>query len=465
MTRKSSLGMVVALLAAAACAASDVGPTAVCDARVARWRVSVRSYDRVDILLVLDASPSMVEERRHFVETQWPRAIQLLLRGKTDDAKLEISPVGNLRVGVISSDLGAGAEGAAPGCSAHGAQARLQNGAACHASKPSFVWHYAGAHDPVETERALRCLADVAPSTCSLSQPLAAARQALSISEADGGFPRENALLMIVILTDRDDCSLASDCSSSSADLPALQGYVDYLRGLRPNDDWSVVPVIIAGAPPDWVRSVREQSKRDEAYDALFADPRLAPGAVSCTSPTANATAPARLLQFARAYGEAAYVHSICDYDLAGAFEEVLSWSIGGGEVASCLRLPVIPDRRGLVPCRVTWELPETSDPEEPLTPVRCDERPGLLTQPAPELSQRSARGRVLCDVRQAPLASGPDGQLVPQGDGFYVDLKPDPAYCRVRSGVAIEFTERARPPNGVTVRLVCTDDTQRAPV
>jgi hypothetical protein len=103
----------------------------------------------------------------------------------------------------------------------------------------------------------------------------------------------------------------------------------------------------------------------------------------------------------------------------------------------------------------MTWELPLKVEAEQPLTPAHCSDRPGLLTTPARVFPQRSETGRTLCEVRRAPFVQDSDGGVVADGEGFYT---PITRTCRSRTGAhELLFTEHARPPNGVTLRLSCT--------
>jgi hypothetical protein len=522
LTPKRRLAILL-LMAAAGCADIVDTDSAICDADVQRKKLSSQGYDRVDLLFVLDDSPSMAQERKHFLERQLPRAMQLLLHGQTTTgAPVSFSPPRNLHVGVISSDMGVGADGVVSDCSGSGDDARLLNGAQCGALEPGFVWYYDGKDDPDATASAVQCIADVGNSGCQVSQPLEAALKALWPAgsadwethvpvpsdryrfrgdsdghglQANAGFLRsEGALsqIIVIILTDQDDCSIddlttftsdpsqpasgeaaALGCLRNPDKLRAIQTYVGGFRALRPGSENLMTVGIIAGVPPEWVSSVLEPARQHfadttqlrGAFDALLADPRMQAdpsGAMpSCSSAIATATAPRRLMQFARNSGPSAFVQSICDYDLAAMMAEMFPpFTRSYGNVGLCTLRSLVPDHGELLPCRITWELPESRDPEEPLTPASCAERPDLLSEPGAGFPKRSQRGRVLCEVRQAPLMIAADGSRRPTGEGFFADPKRS---CGTEYS-QIVFTEHANPPPGVTLNLECVDLTQHAP-
>jgi hypothetical protein len=128
-----------------------------------------------------------------------------------------------------------------------------------------------------------------------------------------------------------------------------------------------------------------------------------------------------------------------------------------------CANVSYTPDSRGFLPCRMTWELPETADPAKPLTPTRCEERPEFLSVPAAGFPQRSERGRVLCEVRQTPATRAADGTFTPVGEGFYFDRAQILLRCSRSSPSPLSFSPRAVPPSGVTVHIECVDETQHA--
>lgn len=168
------------------------------------------SDDRLDLLFVLDTSPSMAPHRQRVIE-QLPAMIEAMKnRGN--------GYYPDLRVAVISADLGAPAS---MGCSAEGDGARplpLPRGAAC--PMPSEAWlsldlmgetnMVGGSTEPGrQIAEALTCMMQVEVG-CALQQPLEAMRRALDPEQGTlKAMRRPGARLKVVVITDKDDCSIA----------------------------------------------------------------------------------------------------------------------------------------------------------------------------------------------------------------------------------------------------------------
>ncbi len=174
----------------------------------------------VDILFVVDNSESMKHEQANLAQ-QFPRLIGALRSPKLG-GKLP-----NIRIGVVSTDLGTGGSGP---CSPGGDGARLQRtakAAGCTATpKEPWISYQEGktnvrnskAKDPVaQIQQAFSCVAQLGISGCGFEQPLEVARRALDpVGNVNPGFLRNNpaagndALLAVIFITDEDDCSAAN---------------------------------------------------------------------------------------------------------------------------------------------------------------------------------------------------------------------------------------------------------------
>lgn len=201
----------------------------------------------LDILFVLDRTMSMADQDETLRANA--RAFANVL------AQIE-GGLPDLHVAVISADLGG--QGVA-GCGA-GDGARFLGGQRCGLSGPFLHARTADA-DYFAT---FSCLLEAPLSTCPVNQPIAAAVRSLDGSEpANDGFRREGAYLVIVVITDGDDCSLiergvlagltsedAVDARCSSLGEPPLASVRDSIDWLRPVDPKRLIGTLIAGTPP-----------------------------------------------------------------------------------------------------------------------------------------------------------------------------------------------------------------------
>lgn len=180
----------------------------------------------LDILFVVDNSPSMIDKQRSLAQN-FPRMIEVL---ENLDGGLP-----NLHIGVITSDMGTlGSSSPLPGpsigqagqggCAGRGHDGQLL--ASSPALQDSFISDVAGPNDTRirnytgELQTVFSQIASVGQGGCGFEQHLASMRRAL-VQPANGGFLREDANLAIVIIADEDDCSVR-DPALFGPDSPAL---------------------------------------------------------------------------------------------------------------------------------------------------------------------------------------------------------------------------------------------------
>ena len=193
----------------------------------------------VDILFVVDNSNSMDHEQKN-LKQNFPKLIDALRSNKLG-GKLP-----NVRIGVISTDLGAGKYNL-PSCELTGGDAgKLWNKpqiAGCQAPKDKWIEYNDGKHnitgatgDPITAVKsAFQCIAQIGLQGCGFEQTLESSRRALDPAlNVNPGFLRndpksgKDALLAVVYITDEDDCSAAKDTLYD----PAQQGLTDPLGPL-----------------------------------------------------------------------------------------------------------------------------------------------------------------------------------------------------------------------------------------
>jgi hypothetical protein len=365
----------------------------------------------VDLLLAIDGSRDMAEVRASFV-AQLPQAVVALTSGDHDhDGVAEHAPVTSLHVGVISTDMGTG-DAVAPGCASGFGDDGILRRTGCD-SFPSGIFAFTGTTD-LATADELACATALEDSDCAFVEALEAPLKALSLpptmagtspvdwtrpgyrpptfagSPGHGGgggpnegFLRPDAVLVVLIVTNEDDCSspdpsvygaAARNCRAFSDRLQPIERYVDGFIGLRAQPD-RLLFAAIAGIPLD---------PGTGSYDEVLAMPELTeridpenPSALlpSCTSSTGfSARPPRRLLEVANGLsrlGADTSFRSICDTNPVTNVDALLA-HIAARVGRSCLDgVRVYPD--GSIAC----ELIETLAPEgTPAVPVRCEELP-----------------------------------------------------------------------------------------
>jgi hypothetical protein len=189
------------------------------------------------------------------------------------------------------------------------------------------------------TAEFLPCLTSVGAEqfpNANLEQGLNAAIVALSPVLSPGGqskeFLRDDAPLLLVFLSDEDDCSLADGeslkkedhdvcaClgdSSGGGPLRAVDEAVEMIRRVKPETVPVMVAAIVGDAPEtasdrDEVRDAFWKSKCSQCDDPDQMHSNLAATSI-CHSPMGNAAHGRRYSQFVEAFGEDGLVLNVCD--------------------------------------------------------------------------------------------------------------------------------------------------------
>jgi hypothetical protein len=231
----------LAVLALAACATTA-------ESAARREAIAKGPRDKADVLFVIDDSPGMRPKQVELV-ARLPALVRTL-----DDAAYGGSPV-SYHFGVVSTDLGAGRYTIGSQCVPGGKQGKLiRVGAAASAAcvGPGAGLGYIDYDQRLGTSNlppgqdlatTLGCMASLGDAGCGFEQPLEAAYRALHdhLHENDG-FLRDDALLVVVFVTDEDDCSV--DAGSDLFD-PGKAGTYGPLRSYRCSNYG-----VVCGAPP-----------------------------------------------------------------------------------------------------------------------------------------------------------------------------------------------------------------------
>ncbi len=187
--------------------------------RVEYKEIPVTLNRNVDILFVVDDSPSMRDKQTN-IRNNFPKFIEVLgtIQGGLPD----------VHIGVVSSDMGTkGTQDSAAGpaigqigqggCSGTGKNGTLQVGQAGGAIQNGALFlsdikqtdgsrlkNYTG-----DLAAVFGQMATIGDGGCGFEQQLFAMRKALDANPANASFIRPDAFLAVIFLTDEDDCSFA----------------------------------------------------------------------------------------------------------------------------------------------------------------------------------------------------------------------------------------------------------------
>jgi hypothetical protein len=225
----------------AGCPDRSVSKPDVNQGRVEYKDIPVTANRDIDILFVIDDSPSMLDKQTN-LKNNFPNFINVL---NTIEGGLP-----NVHLGVVTSDLGSkGADDAQPGpgigtgagmCSGNGKSGNLQtNGTTLvTGSYISDIKDNTGMRQVNYTGMladAFTAIASVGANGCGFEQHIEAAKRALNNNPANAGFLRPSAYLAIIFLADEDDCSMAHSTliGTDTATLGPLQSFRCTRFGIR----------------------------------------------------------------------------------------------------------------------------------------------------------------------------------------------------------------------------------------
>jgi len=207
------------------CSNRPLNPLNPCTINGVVQNVPVNPDTAVDVLFVIDDSPSMLEEQDKLAE-QVPRLVELLLTGgEADPTAVGLFPaIESLHVGVITPDLGYSTEpprpeftagvdfNPTPACDANGKAGFMQvEGRVCDAQTPPTGTLYLNRPTSADMSFDALFVQDVECITgqadgCGFEQQLESIL-AQNRNPGNSGFSRDDALLAVILITDEDDCS------------------------------------------------------------------------------------------------------------------------------------------------------------------------------------------------------------------------------------------------------------------
>ncbi|HET8933454.1 MAG TPA: hypothetical protein VFN67_08450 [Polyangiales bacterium] len=520
------------------------------EARSQAFRFS--RLDKVDLLFVVDNSNSMAGEQA-LLRAQFPRLMETLTTGRrSPDDPRPFTPVRDLHVGVVSTDMGIPGVELPPSCHADGGDdGKLQNklfgtsDATCESQYPVFLTYDASIDSPLQLAKDFSCVATLGTGGCGFESQLEAPFKALMpriLTDARGavvqnpyrflatdeirtwgrgdlpvaqggnaGFlrqdPKDPSLLVIVLLTDEEDCSVKSTdhlkpnnqllenspyraedinlrCHNHPEFLYEVRDrYLNGFRALRPGREDLVVFSAIVGVPVDLVSAevmaatdLNDEDSREAFYEKILNDDRMkevvdptsVPGSgqgnliPSCVRQVdgeampATAYPPRRIVELARAFGPNGMVQSICQDDFGPAVDMIVN-SMAKPLTEMCMPQKLLRGDDDKVSCALYWELPTEEQVKEQMldenTPTQCTDLPDVLD---PRVEVRTGdNGGQRCAIQQLAVAHG---RVASDGDGWYYDDFTDGLDDMCSEGLPrrIAFTERAHAPRGVAVALEC---------
>jgi hypothetical protein len=345
---------------------SEVNPQ---QGRVEYKDIPVTVNRDIDILFIIDDSPSMLDKQTN-LKNNFPNFIDVL---NSIEGGLP-----NVHIGVVSSDLGTKGAlddqagpgvGSGPGsCSGNGKSGNLQTNGTTLVSG-NFISDVKNTDGTRTTNysgtlsAAFSAIASLGASGCGFEQHIEAAKRAVNGNPANAGFIRPNAYLALIFIQDEDDCSIAratllgsdtttlgplqsfrcnrfghvcaqggqtSDqmnqtgpkggCTSNenSQYLTKIGDYVSFFKSLK-SDPSNVIVAGIAGPPTPYEVELRTPPGGGTAIPSV---------ARSCTYTGANnalevADPSVRLKQFLDQFPNRSTFQTICQQDLSGALEQI----------------------------------------------------------------------------------------------------------------------------------------------
>jgi len=331
--RFAFLLLIVGLFATvSSCTKRDLNALNPCTINGVVQNVPVNPQRALDLLILIDDSPSMQKEQAKLAE-QVPRLVNLLITGGIDTDGVstpvgEFPAVSSLHVGVITPDMGYSTDPPTdftPPSDFNPTDACKRNNGngkagfmqveglsgdprtMCTAQTPPLGTLYLNypemGFDEVDFINDVECVTGQ-DDGCGFEQQLEAIL-ASDRNTANSGFNRDDALLAVILITDEDDCSTTDPrvfdvlarpsnpyqgpfadpptnslvqfnlrCWQHKQALQQIQRYVDGIAGLK-SDPSQVVFAAITGIPEDSALDRENFDSDEERYDAILAAPGM----------------------------------------------------------------------------------------------------------------------------------------------------------------------------------------------
>lgn len=354
---------VVALSLLAGCPDREIAALPVGQNNVEIKDIPVTINRDLDILFLIDKSPTMKDEQAALT-ANFGRFMQIL---SGIDGGLP-----NVHVGVISQDIGAGGMTVGGGCSGKGddgkllATARVQG---CSPPNGTFISDVSTASGDGSTriknytgtlEDTFSCIATLGDVGCGFEQHLGSLEKALFDQPLNKDFIRPNALLAVIIISDEDDCTAdnaaiydpANSGAGAFADFRCFEyGWecdqgtmtrndgtytnchprasspylrypdtlVDRIKGLKADPRDIIISTIIGPSSLTDPKVVQTVVKLQTAPGGTQSVPTVQP---SCTNGAQNASPMPRIAYFAQQFENNTF-YSLCNNDLGEGLAKI----------------------------------------------------------------------------------------------------------------------------------------------
>lgn len=332
-----------------------------------------------------------------------------------------------------------------------------------------------------EVARQFSCIAELGVNGCGYEQQLESMWRALAPSTDNSfsggttgqgapagfnaGFLRNEAILVVIVVSDEEDCSSPDKsgstlyqsplvnsaanmlCTRNPQALHPVSRYIDGLKSLKPAAYQDrIIFAGIVGVPlaanrgqrtPEQILAMPEMSYVEESMPL-----GLRPACVAAKN-AGDADPARRMVQVAQGFGGNGVITSICEDDYGPALSTVIT-RIASKLTSACLPRQLKVNAQGLVECKVV-EIKSADDK------LPCLATPGRLK----ELDKRMVQGseRIVCELAQLPVLD----RKVPAGDGWFYDTFSDVVTkdCRVDKQ-RIAFADSSPLSNGAAARVEC---------
>lgn len=255
----------------------------------------------VDMIWLVDNSNSMAEEQASLA-ANFPALIEVLTQppDADGDGEPDFPPLTDLRVAVVTPDLGVGDNPGVIGCGTDDGdeglfitESRAPGGGCAGLVLDPPPWLQFDGTNAADFNDDFGCITQLGTDGCGLEQQLEAMHRSLFVHTGAGGphegFLRDNSLVAVVYVTDEDDCSAADEtlfdpspgavselgrfgtrCAFHPERLHPTSRYIDALRNLSLDRRGDVIVAAITGVPRDLT-----SDPTNIDYDALMDDPRM----------------------------------------------------------------------------------------------------------------------------------------------------------------------------------------------